>query len=547
MHVQRYLRWGAALTLALSACGDAEEDAGYGEYANNGYYGNNGNNGANNGVNNGGNNGAGEQNNGPGQPDPEPEERFNFRRPQPSRNYVFVASPDLDSVAKIDGGSLDITSIEVGDRPTVVRTWRDSNTAIALNEGSSDVSIIHASAERDDVVTLPIREGFNQLVMAPGGVFALAYLDYASGRPDAPALPDIGRFQDVNLIRLTDGDEAVFNVAVGFHVLEIEFDDDGRYAFIVTEDGISALELATVTGDTSERPVKVSEDPFEDADAVDREVEVTGDGTLALVRSTVLQGINLISLPGGELAHLPLPGVPTDLDIYPDSQRAIAVMKDARAVAVIDLTDLEADPRVIEVPEGPVGLAALDFEADLALLYTVAEADPRVTRLDIASGAQVVWDVRKRLQGVALNPSGTRAVLFHGIDAEPRSQSAADIFLAGTYAYTVLDVRTGFSKLQTTATRPGEFVFSDDDEWMFLVLEDATHDVRLVERLNLFTFRVEPYQLGSPPEHIGLLPSEDRPRVYVSQKHPVGRMTFIDIQTGQANTVTGYELNSQID
>jgi DNA-binding beta-propeller fold protein YncE len=528
--------------VALCSCGDAEsgeEGADFGEDKDNGNNGGGDDNAANNG------------NPGPGdpdpQPEPEPEERFNFQRPQPSRDFVFVSNPDLDTVAKIDGATLEITSIEVGDRPTVVRTSPHSNTAIALNEGSHDVSIIHADVDRDEVVTLPIREGFNQLVMAPSGHWALAYLDYASGNPDAPALPDIGRFQDVNLIVLQAGEEAVHNIAVGFHVLEIEFNDEGDHAYIITEDGLSVLDLTRIEGDISAPPLPLSEDPFEDAQAVDREVEVSGDGSFALVRSTVLQGINVISLPGGELTHIPLDGVPTDLDIYPDSLRAIAVLKDARAVAILDLTDLEADPRTISIPDGPLGLAAMDFQANLALLYSVASGEQRVTRLDVDSGEQVVWDVRKRIEGLQLNPSGDRAVIFHGIDAAPRSSAAADVFLAGTYAYTLLDVRTGFAKLQTTPTRPGEFVFTLDDEWMFLVLEEAAINIQQVERVNLLTFRVDRYNLGSPPEHIGLLPSDDRTRIYISQNHPVGRMTFIDVDSGRANTVTGYELNSQID
>ncbi len=479
---------------------------------------------------------------------PEPEERFNFRAPQPSRNYVFVANTGLDTVAKIDGDSLEITSIEVGDEPTVVRTWKEKNIAVVLNEGSRDVSIIHAAPDRDRVVTIPVREGFNQLVIAPGGDHAFAYLDY----DEIELGDDIGRFQDVNLVRLIDGEEEVFNIAVGFRVLEIEFDADGERAFVVTEDGISIVEMAQVDRDINAQPIEVSDDPLEDARTIDREVEITGDGQLALVRTSALQGVNLIDLSDrrGRLVHIPLPSVPTDLDIYPDSSRALSVLKGARQVGVMELDRLGENPddvRLIEIEEGPTGLAAVDFQENIALLYSIAEADPRVVRLDLDSGAQEVWDVRKAIQGVHIGPGGSRAVLYHAQGDAPRTEQAADVFIANSWAYTLLDMRSGFTKLQTVATEPGEFVFSENNDWMFLVLNDPIQDVRQVERIHLPSFRVDSYRLGSPPEHIGLLPSSQAPRVYISQQHPVGRMTFINIDSGDARTVTGFELNSQID
>jgi hypothetical protein len=267
------------------------------------------------------------------------------------------------------------------------------------------------------------------------------------------------------------------------------------------------------------------------------------------VRSSVLEGINLVNLGDRGLTQVALPSVPTDLDIYPDSERALVVLKGSRQVAVLDLEQLQEEPEaadLIDVPEGPLGLAAVDFDADLALLYSVAEGQPQITRLELDTGQQVVWDLRKSITGVSLNPDGDRAVLFHGTQDTPPSDEAADIYLARSWAYTLLDIRTGFSKLQTSPTQPGEFVFSQDSRFMFVVLNEPTASIRQVDRVSMESFRVDSYTLGSPPEHIGLLPSDSLQRIYVSQQHPVGRMTFIDIESGDSRTVTGYELNSQI-
>lgn len=478
-------------------------------------------------------------------PAPEPEERFNFQAPQPSRNYVFVANTELDTVARIDGDTLEITSIEVGDEPTIVRTSQRQDVAAVLNQGSNDVSIIHASPQGNDVITLPIREGFNQVVVSPNGEYALAYLDYAEYEQG----DDLGRFQDVNLIKLTQDEEEVFNIAVGFRVLEVEFDQDSERAFVITEDGISILRLDEIDRDTRSEPIPVSDDPFEDALAVDREVEITNDGSTALVRSSVLEGLNIVDLGDRRnLMHLPMNSVPTDLDIYPDSSRAVVVLKEAREVGVLDLTEELSEENLtrIDIPEGPLGLAAVDADADFALLYSIAEQSPQITRLDLNTGDQILWDVRKALQGVSISPGGNRALLFHSNQETPRSDEASDVYIANSHAYTMLDLSTGFTKLQTAPTEPGEFVFDENNEWMFLVLNEPGRDIRQIDRIHLNSFRVDHYRLGSPPEHIGLLPSNTLTRVYVSQKHPVGRMTFIDIETGDSKTVTGYELNSQI-
>ena len=46
------------------------------------------------------------------------------------------------------------------------------------------------------------------------------------------------------------------------------------------------------------------------------------------------------------------------------------------------------------------------------------------------------------------------------------------------------------------------------------------------------------------PLEIGSVPGTDR--VYVSQDHAMGRLSFINVDNGEVRTVTGFELNSQV-
>jgi hypothetical protein len=55
---------------------------------------------------------------------------------------------------------------------------------------------------------------------------------------------------------------------------------------------------------------------------------------------------------------------------------------------------------------------------------------------------------------------------------------------------------------------------------------------------------VDRYPLASPPIAAGIVPSANR--AFVAQDHPEGRLTFFDLDTGVARTLTGFELSSRV-
>jgi len=50
--------------------------------------------------------------------------------------------------------------------------------------------------------------------------------------------------------------------------------------------------------------------------------------------------------------------------------------------------------------------------------------------------------------------------------------------------------------------------------------------------------------LGSPPSGIGILPGANE--AFVAQRHPLGRVTFVDLTTDAVRTITGFDLNGNI-
>ena len=264
---------------------------------------------------------------------PEVEERFEFQAPRSSQNFIFVANSTLDSVSKINASTLEIISVETGDRPTLIDTHRGENLAVVLNEGSNELTIIRAGDNDDDYVrNVPIPVGMNQLALTPGGDYALAWFDFGRAERDAEfRLDEVAPpFQDVALVDLTEGEEKMHNLTVGFQVLEVEFDADGHRAFVITRTGVSVVDLATIDGDRAIPPVAVTDG--EPDDETDREVEITSDGQFAFVRSAGLEGINVVDLVEGEVNLVALNDVPTDLDIVPGTHRATSAAAHALTV-----------------------------------------------------------------------------------------------------------------------------------------------------------------------------------------------------------------------
>jgi hypothetical protein len=58
---------------------------------------------------------------------------------------------------------------------------------------------------------------------------------------------------------------------------------------------------------------------------------------------------------------------------------------------------------------------------------------------------------------------------------------------------------------------------------------------------------VDTFELDSVPlpHGSGLVP--DANQAFVAQKHPEGRITFIDLDTKQRRTLTGFELSTKVD
>ena len=480
---------------------------------------------------------------------PEEEDDFRLQPPAASRTFVFVANTDLNSVARIDSLTLQITTMDVGLEPTLVRTNTLGDTAVVLNEGSDDVSIIYADRS-DLVVQVDVIPGANELVLAPMGDYAVAYYD----DNQAELGDDSGSLSDATLVRLDDAQ--AFNLVVGLHIREVEFDAAGERAFFITDDGVAIVEMDTVSGDLLVPPVRVTLDVVGEADAIDREVEVTADGDYGLVRVSTQSVLRLVNFETGKIDELDLGAIPTDLDLLPGGNEVVTVMRRTHLlteepatseVVVIPLpggfTDVDTLVR-FDLGEEVVGLAQFIPQSNELALYSTLNENDHLTLLNLDTGISNTFALRKGIEAVKVSPDGRRLLVMHTkLPGEPIAGTPA--YLGQSHAYTVFNLDNDSARLIVTETRPGDFVFANDDTNVFILLSDVARDVRAVEWTNLTSGRDTTIPLRRFPQSIGVIPATNR--IYVAQEHEVGRMAFIDTETGEVREVTGYHLNSRTE
>lgn len=478
---------------------------------------------------------------------PEREEQRSFEAPQAGARFVYVANAQRDTVAIIDSKSLAIRTVQVGDTPNFLATVPGTDVALVINQGSEDVNILRTDAEGVTAVSrLPVVPGANHLSVARDGAHAVAWFD--SSRRDRGAR---GNFQEVSVISLAPGADSAVPMTVGFRPSGVVFADHGSAAFVITEDGISVIRFADVKGPAVAPFVRVASLGADMPQPLD--VAVTPDGRFAVARQEGAARVILVDIGKGTVSSIDLGAQVTDLDLAPSGAFALAVVRAENAIVRIEVPGGFTDEgaRVKQRFEGEiVGSASLSPDGKLAVLYTTA-AVPAVERLvvaDLTSAAEpVLVRLKKAVRAVAVAPDGKSAVVLHTkLTGDPAMAPDVETEIDRSCGYTVVDLRNGFAKLQLTPADVSTMAITPDGGHAFLAVRDpGPTTVRLVQRIALGSFIVDDFQLGSPPVAVGVL-GQDTRRVFISQEHPEGRISFIDWDTRDVQSVTGFELNGRI-
>lgn len=530
-----------------------------------------------------------------GEPPPEEEDEGDFRVPQASGKYVYSASETTDSVAVIDTATLVIDVVEVGQGPTVVRPIPgdgDAGSVVVLDQRSDDIAVLRTGpAGTTSVALYPVTAGANNLAVSPDGAHVLVFHDH-----DGPEQLGPGSDQELTVLDLAAG--TTYAMTVGAHPRDVVFSTDHQTAWVITAAGVNVLRFADL-GLVGKPPLlPVVTDPGLDPATI--EVQVSASLGVALARVHMSPWIAVTDLEGGALTVLDLPGAPTDLDIAPAGDFAILTIADTGGSSFLELSlPLDPDtPFTAHAVDGEyVGQSAISPDGDAMLLFTTVDPyaltlppsqilldrqdDPEfagssdtgssTTTGDTSTGADTTAetttsettagppppDPRQRITlarrdgptwslvtqfvevpvaSVGVAPDSATAILVHTADATTP---------AAPWSYSLLDLTPQFPllKRQNTEAEPGTVLFTPDGDRAAVLLRDDAADIRKVDLVDLGNFIVAPLQLGSPPEGAGHVDVTEK--IYVSQAHPTGRITFID-PAGAVQTVTGYVLNDSV-
>jgi len=379
------------------------------------------------------------------------------------------------------------------------------------------------------------------MAISDDGAHAVTWYDHAAAKPGDP----VGNFQAISVLRLTPGKQAAFDVSVGFKPSGVQFTEDGKQAMVVTEDGISVLQLDKLSAGQIIAAVPLSPTPLEKP--VGREVQITADGTWAVLRQQGLKGIRAVHLPSKTLVQLAMHSVPTDVDLLPDGSAALVTLRESSRVAMVALPAAATKTLVAEevFMKGFIsGLARISDDGKTALLYSTVSGVEQVGIMDLKSLSIQPILIRKTVDFVFIPKGSRKAVLVHRPADGPTAADTTEKFVDDSHGYTFIDLDSAFTKLVLTPVQATGIALSHKPPKLFMLLPDPKAVNHGVHVASVDTFLSETLHLGSRPEFIRFL--EGAKMMAVTQAHPAGRITFVQVESGDAKTVTGYELNSRV-
>jgi hypothetical protein len=513
---------------------------------------------------------------------PEVENEDTYSAPVVSGRWIWTANPLSGRVALIDAVTLTVSTTEAGLLPTYLASLPsngdDEAAAVVLNVGSSDATVLRATSGE----------------ISPGGRWALVWSDASLIENEDPT----EGLQDITVIDLGADPPVGRRLTVGYRPSRVTMADDDRHAYVVAEPGVSVIDLPEDGRPNVIRDVAVSADPSEAASA--RDVTVTKDGELALVRRANSAHVEVVSLTGGDTTRITLPGVVTDLDLSPDGSLAFAVVRGGQVIppaggagaagtgglgqggeasgeagaagagdlggaageSAVPITGGSAgmggsggaspgvsdsyvailpipgvitrpeDVRTVRIPR-VVGSVVVAADGDVALLYTNATDDPRVTILHYEDGdALRTVDLQAPVKSLLAAPDGAHAVALLGAAAGSRRP--------GGFGLIPVAERLP-PKIVGTDAPPQAVAIGPNDALITISgPREGGGTLNAVYRATLPALATDLIPLGSKPLSTALVPEAGKG--FVAQSHPEGRITFVSLETGAPRTVTGFEL-----
>jgi hypothetical protein len=179
-----------------------------------------------------------------------------------------------------------------------------------------------------------------------------------------------------------------------------------------------------------------------------------------------------------------------------------------------------------------------------------SETVGRVSLTAAAPEVEVFGFLQKWIRTVGLAADGKTAIVIHRPNPGSTVADTYERDVDQAQGYSVLDLSRGIAQLTLTQDiPPREAVFAPDGLHAAVTLRDDRNQVYRVDAIDLTTLVTGSLPLGSAPEFAGAMPAGATrgDRIWVTQAHPAGRISFVDLADRAVRTATGFELNADID
>jgi hypothetical protein len=382
--------------------------------------------------------------------------------------------------------------------------------------------------------------GANAVAVSPTGRFAIAWTD--ATKFSTAMLDPTDSFQAVTVLAL--GEEPSSTVlSVGYRPSQVVFDAAEERALIVTEPGLSVLALRDDDSRVSAL-VELTRDPVEVPAA--RDVSITPDGAFALVRLDGSTKLGVVEVATGERDEIELGNFVTDLDLSEDGTTAFAVIGSAEStvstlvVIPVPIGSTDASTyRKFEVPSVVSRSVSMSPDGGLALMYSNAAPNPYLAVLTSDDGwenhVSRALDLKAPVRAVFAAPKGPHGIAFQETAATSTKRGAFSLISAE---------ENRAPKIVGTDAPPIAVAFSPDGTNAVIATRDTTNVRYGVYLVHLEFLEETLITLPSPPLAAGIVPLANS--AFVSQAHPEGRITFVNLDDGRFKTLTGFELAGRV-
>ncbi len=453
--------------------------------------------------------------------------------------FVFIPNPERDTVTRLNVDTLEVKTAIVGDEPTIVKTTADWTVAAVFNRSGDSVTLLDAGSLEGDEIE--VRDDFNQMVMSPDGAYVVLWHDIASERSDDPPADGLQSFNEASFVSLATHEH--FPMAVGFNPKSVVFTPDGSTAAVVSDQYLAIVDLREPAPfpELIEIATELVDPP------VAEEVVLAPDGSYAFVRQFGASDIAVVDLDRKTIERVPIGGNPTDLDLSPDGGTAAVVARDLHQLFLLDVENPLAAPVIVPLPpDTAFGSLVYDPTGDQAVLFTNAALVNRYATWDIGSDQVVERSLVKPIGSIAITPTGESLLVFHTLE----DAAGGDPFspFVGEWAMTVIALSDFRSNPLLLPGEPIGYANGSNGRAGYWIME-GQYWLGSVDYRTLLHTEIP---LSSLPEYVGVLPDLDagdsvEPAAWASQDHPLGRITLYDPATGTTDTITGFELNSEIE